>query len=58
MECNDSKKIWKSINMKGEIKPEAEDDVSVGQLADCCSSKSRIDISQTMYKDIKTDVKN
>ena len=58
MECNDSKKIWQSISMKGEIKPEAEDDVSVEQLADCCSSKSRIDISQTLFKDIKTDVVN
>ena len=57
-ECNDSKELWRSINMKGEIKPEISDDVSVDELANCYSAKSKIAVSQTMFKDIATDVQN
>ena len=57
-ECNDSKQLWQSINMKGEIKPEVNDCVAVDELADCFSKKSRIDVTQTLFKDINTDVKN
>ena len=57
-ECNDSKKIWNSINMKGEVKPETDDDIRVGDLATHCCSRSKIDISQVKYDDIVTDVTN
>ena len=32
-ECNDSKEVWRSINMKGEVKADVSNDVSVDELA-------------------------
>ena len=58
MQCNDSKQLWNSINMKGEIKPDMDDDVKADELAKFCSKKSRIDVSQTKFCDIKTNVVN
>lgn len=56
--CNDSKELWRSINMKGKIKPESNDAVQVDELENCCINKSTIDVSQTIFQDILTDVQN
>ena len=50
--------MWKSMNMKGEINVDIEDDVRVDDLAAHCCSRSKIDISQVKYDDIQTDVTN
>ena len=57
-ECNDSKLLWNSINMKGEVNSAEQDDVRVSDLADHCSSKSKIDVSQVRFDDITTDITN
>ena len=40
--CNDNKEIWQSINMKGEIKSDLGNDVSVHALAECYSNKIKL----------------
>ena len=57
-ECNDSKMMWNCINMKGEVNLGEQDDIRVSDLANHCSSKSKIDISQVKFDDITTDVIN
>ena len=44
--------------MKGEIKSDLGNDVSVHALPECYSNKTKIDISLTMIKNISTDVQN
>ena len=57
--CDDMKSLWESINMKGEIKPTAEEtSISVNDLAEASSKKSRIDYSQALFEDLDTDVTN
>ena len=60
MSSNDSKALWNSINMKGEIKPDRRDgeEIDVDDLARVCSSKSRIEVNQALFTDLRTDVTN
>ena len=56
--CNDSKLLWSSINMKGEIKEDQENDIQVEELASHFTAKSKIEIEQALYDDLTTDIKN
>ena len=51
---NDSKGLWNSINYKGEINTKPESDINVNELAEIHSTKSRNDVSQTLFKHIST----
>ena len=57
-ECTDSKHLWNSINMRGEVKPDLHDDIPVESIASFCARRSKIDISQTLYDGITTNTEN
>ena len=57
-DCGDSKQLWKAINYKGEIKNDEHEFLDVEDLAACCTKRSKIEISQTMYQDLNTDETN
>ena len=54
-ESKDSKGLWDSINIKGQIKETEESHIDVNELAEVHSNKSRIDPSQVYLKDISTN---
>ena len=58
LESTDSKNLWNSINMKGEIKGNPETHLDVNELAEIHSNKSKIDPTQVYLKDITTDTTN
>ena len=57
-ETNDMKGLWNAINMKGEFKKTSDIQLDVDELAYICNNKSKIDVSQTSYNDLETDVVN
>ena len=58
--CKDPKCLWDSINIKGEIKAnhEEEETLDIDELASTCSSRSKIDYTQALFTDLVTDTKN
>ena len=57
-ETNDMKGLWNAINIKGEFKQSNENQLDVNELASLCNKKSKIDLSQTVYKDLQTNIRN
>ena len=55
--CGDVKCLWNAINLKGEIKPCNDEGnvLDVDELAEVCSDRSRIDVSQAILSDLSTD---
>ena len=57
-ECEDLKGLWDSINIKGEFKQTTENNLDVEELAEVCNKRSHIDVSQTNYAHLTTNVTN
>ena len=57
--CNDSRTVWKSINFKGEIKSEIDNNVNTEEIVNFFQNKfTDIDYKEAFFNDLKTDIKD